>query len=53
MVWRWLADELVLACDMVIAIEEAEFGLPEVSRGIIAAGGGLFVCRSLCPRTCH
>ncbi len=34
--------ELVLACDLVIAGEEAEFGLPEVARGIIAAGGGLF-----------
>lgn len=34
--------ELVLACDLVIASEEAEFGLPEVARGIIAAGGGLF-----------
>lgn len=34
--------ELVLACDLVIASAEAEFGLPEVARGIIAAGGGLF-----------
>ncbi len=34
--------ELVLACDLVIAGEEAEFGLPEVARGISAAGGGLF-----------
>ncbi len=34
--------ELALACDLVIASEEAEFGLPEVARGIIAAGGGLF-----------
>src|SRR4051794_13513246 len=28
--------ELVLACDLVVAAEGAEFGLPEVSRGIIA-----------------
>jgi len=42
--------ELVLACDMVIAIEEAEFGLPEVSRGIIAAGGGLFRLPLALPR---
>lgn len=34
--------ELVLACDLVIESLEAEFGLPEVARGIIAAGGGLF-----------
>jgi enoyl-CoA hydratase/carnithine racemase len=42
--------ELVLACDLVIASEEAEFGLPEVSRGIIAAGGGLFRLPLAIPR---
>lgn len=31
--------ELVLACDLVIASETAKFGLPEVKRGLIAAGG--------------
>lgn len=34
--------ELVLACDLVVAAEDAEFGLPEVTRGIIAAAGGVF-----------
>ncbi|MEA2278931.1 MAG: enoyl-CoA hydratase [Solirubrobacteraceae bacterium] len=34
--------ELALACDMVVADEKAQFGLPEVSRGIIAGAGGLF-----------
>ena len=34
--------ELVLACDLVIAAEDAEFGFPEVTRGIIAAAGGVF-----------
>lgn len=34
--------EIVLACDMVIAEEGAIFSLPEVKRGIIAAGGGAF-----------
>lgn len=34
--------ELVLACDMVVAADHAKFGLPEVSRGIIAAAGGIF-----------
>jgi enoyl-CoA hydratase/carnithine racemase len=34
--------ELALACDLVVADERAEFGLPEVSRGIIAGAGGLF-----------
>src|SRR5688500_19298699 len=33
--------ELVLACDVVVAADHAEFGLFEVARGIIAAGGGL------------
>ena len=42
--------ELVLACDMIIASEEAEFGLPEVTRGIIAAGGGLFRLPLALPR---
>jgi len=42
--------ELVLACDLVVAVEEAEFGLPEVARGIIAAGGGLFRLPLAIPR---
>jgi enoyl-CoA hydratase/carnithine racemase len=33
--------ELVLACDLVVAAEGARFGLPEVTRGLIAASGGL------------
>jgi enoyl-CoA hydratase len=32
--------ELVLACDMVVAVEGARFGMPEVRRGLIAGGGG-------------
>lgn len=34
--------ELCLASDMVIAVESAQFGLPEVKRGILAAAGGAF-----------
>jgi enoyl-CoA hydratase/carnithine racemase len=34
--------EIVLACDMAVAEEGAIFSLPEVKRGIIAAGGGAF-----------
>jgi crotonobetainyl-CoA hydratase len=34
--------ELALACDIVIAADHAEFGLPEVKRGIFAAAGGAF-----------
>ncbi|MFF7187326.1 crotonase/enoyl-CoA hydratase family protein [Streptomyces sp. NPDC008222] len=32
--------ELALACDLIVAAEDAHFGLPEVKRGLIAAGGG-------------
>lgn len=33
--------ELVLACDLVVAAEDARFGVPEVKRGLAAAAGGL------------
>jgi len=33
--------EIALACDMIVAAEDAVFGLPEVKRGLVAAGGGL------------
>jgi len=33
--------EVVLSCDLVVAVEQATFGIPEVKRGLIAAGGGL------------
>lgn len=32
--------ELALACDLIIAAEDAKVGLPEVKRGLFAAGGG-------------
>ena len=34
--------EIVLSCDLIVASEEAVFGLPEVSRGLVAGAGGLF-----------
>jgi enoyl-CoA hydratase len=34
--------EIVLACDLVVAAEDATFGLPEVKRGLFAAAGGPF-----------
>lgn len=34
--------ELVLACDLAVAVEGASFGLPEVKRGLIAGAGGAF-----------
>jgi enoyl-CoA hydratase len=33
--------ELALACDLVVASEDAKFGLPEVRRGLVAGAGGL------------
>ena len=33
--------ELALACDLIVASEEAKFGLPEVRRGLAAGAGGL------------
>jgi enoyl-CoA hydratase len=33
--------ELALACDLIVAAENAVFGLPEVSRGLVAGSGGL------------
>jgi enoyl-CoA hydratase len=32
--------ELVLSCDLAVAVETARFGLPEVKRGLLAGGGG-------------
>ncbi|MEU4672055.1 crotonase/enoyl-CoA hydratase family protein [Amycolatopsis sp. NPDC023774] len=33
--------ELALGCYLVVASEAAKFGLPEVKRGLVAAGGGV------------
>ncbi|MEV4672577.1 MULTISPECIES: crotonase/enoyl-CoA hydratase family protein [Actinomadura] len=33
--------EIVLACDLVVAARGATFGIPEVKRSLVAAGGGL------------
>jgi crotonobetainyl-CoA hydratase len=41
--------ELVLACDLAVACEWAEFGLPEVRRGRFAGQGGLFRLPSQVP----
>jgi enoyl-CoA hydratase/carnithine racemase len=39
--------ELLLACDMVVAADDAQFGLPEVKRGLFPAGGGVALGRRL------
>ncbi|MET0420099.1 MAG: crotonase/enoyl-CoA hydratase family protein [Acidimicrobiia bacterium] len=33
--------EICLSCDLVVAEEHAQFGLPEVKRGIVAGAGGM------------
>ena len=33
--------EIALACDVIVAAEHAQFALPEVKRGLIAAAGGI------------
>ena len=43
--------EIVLACDLVVASETAVFGVPEVKRNLVAAGGALFRLPRVLPRT--
>jgi enoyl-CoA hydratase len=33
--------EIAIGCDLVVASEEAKFGIPEVKRGLIASSGGV------------
>jgi enoyl-CoA hydratase len=42
--------ELVLACDLVVAAEDATFGLPEVGLGLVAGSGGLLRLPHRLPR---
>lgn len=42
--------ELVLACDLVVAADDATFGFPEVARGLIAGAGGLLRLPARIPR---
>jgi len=35
--------ELLLGCDIIVASAHAQFGLPEVKRGLFPAGGGTFL----------
>ena len=39
--------ELVLACDLAVVAEDARLGLPEVKRGLFAAGGGMYLARRI------
>lgn len=33
--------EVALSCDLIVAAQDARLGIPEVKRGLVAAGGGL------------
>ncbi len=41
--------ELALAADIIVASTDARFGLPEVKRGLVAAGGGLLRLPKIVP----
>jgi enoyl-CoA hydratase/carnithine racemase len=34
--------EIALACDLIVAVPQARFGLPEVKRALVASAGGLY-----------
>ena len=42
--------ELVLACDLVVAARGARFGVPEVKRSLVAAGGAALLLPQRVPR---
>jgi enoyl-CoA hydratase len=42
--------ELVLACDLVVASTSARFGVPEVTRSLVAAAGGALLLAQRIPR---
>src|SRR5580698_1357721 len=42
--------ELLLACDLVVAGSSARFGVPEVTRGLLAAAGGALLLPQRIPR---
>ena len=42
--------EIALACDMIVASENSVFGLPEVTRGLVAAAGGVYRVVRAMPR---
>ncbi len=39
--------EVAIACDLLVANTNAQFGIPEVKRGLVAAGGGLLSLPSM------
>lgn len=43
--------EIALACDLIVADSDAAFGLPEVTRGLVATGGGVLRLPRRVPHT--
>ncbi|RNL62431.1 enoyl-CoA hydratase [Nocardioides marmoriginsengisoli] len=43
--------EILLCCDLIVAAETARFGLPEVTRGLVARGGGAIRLTQRLPRS--
>ncbi len=41
--------ELMIACDLVVANENAKFGIPEAKRGLVAAAGGVMMLPDQIP----
>ncbi|MEL6237358.1 MAG: crotonase/enoyl-CoA hydratase family protein [Pseudomonadota bacterium] len=41
--------ELMIACDLIVAHEDAKFGIPEVKRGLVAAAGGVMMLPDQIP----
>jgi enoyl-CoA hydratase len=41
--------ELMIACDLVVASAGAQFGIPEVKRGLVAAAGGVMMLPDQIP----
>ncbi|MEM9608399.1 MAG: enoyl-CoA hydratase-related protein [Actinomycetota bacterium] len=41
--------EIAMACDLIVASEDARFGLPEVRRGLVATSAGLFRAPQMLP----
>jgi enoyl-CoA hydratase len=39
--------EIAIACDLLVAHDKAQFGIPEVKRSLVAAGGGLLSLPSI------
>ena len=43
--------ELAISCDLIVAAEDAKFGIPEAKRGLVAGAGGLLrLPRQIPPR---